>query len=180
MIISSQNRKSEYTKKKLSAAFFSLLEQESFASITVLQICQHAQISRAAFYRNFEAKEDILEYEVGEKIRQYIESSTMDLEELLFDEFSFFSVWGKEKELFRLLDENNLTDIFTKQLRRFFIQYLHGLYGDQDPVTDYLASTLAFGTVAVLSTWVSRDCRETEEELRTIFSQLRKLLIANL
>lgn len=48
------------TEKVLKAALFSLLERHYFGKITVRDICEEAQISRATFYARFADKYDFL------------------------------------------------------------------------------------------------------------------------
>lgn len=48
------------TTKVLNAAMFTLLERTNFGKITVRDICEEAQISRATFYARFADKYDFL------------------------------------------------------------------------------------------------------------------------
>jgi AcrR family transcriptional regulator len=54
--------KSLQTKKILAEHLISMLENQSFKKITVNDICQHAMISRSAFYLHFEDKYSLLRY----------------------------------------------------------------------------------------------------------------------
>jgi AcrR family transcriptional regulator len=54
--------KSQQTKKILAEHLISMLENQNFKKITVNDICQHAMISRSAFYLHFEDKYSLLSY----------------------------------------------------------------------------------------------------------------------
>jgi AcrR family transcriptional regulator len=65
--------KSLQTRKILAEHLISMLENQNFKKITVNDICQHAMISRSAFYLHFEDKYSLLRY-------------CMDMELLRWDE----------------------------------------------------------------------------------------------
>lgn len=50
------------TYKALISAILTLLERRGFAQITVNDLCEEAQISRATFYSHFNDKYDLLKY----------------------------------------------------------------------------------------------------------------------
>lgn len=99
MIIASQNKKSIITKGKLTDALFLLMEKETFSDITILQITQYADVSRAAFYRNFETKEDIIHYSVQNKVSEFMKQLEDEPKKILFDEMAFMNLWVKEKKI---------------------------------------------------------------------------------
>jgi AcrR family transcriptional regulator len=70
--------KSQQTKKILSEHLISMLEDQNFKKITVNDICQHAMISRSAFYLHFEDKYSLLRY-------------CMEMELLRWEEFMQYS-----------------------------------------------------------------------------------------
>lgn len=47
-------------KNNITEALFRIMENKSFAKITVTDIIKEANVARASFYRNFDSKEDIL------------------------------------------------------------------------------------------------------------------------
>ena len=49
-----------FTRKTIIKAFWNLMKNEPFESITVTRICQYAGIGRSSFYRYFRSKEDII------------------------------------------------------------------------------------------------------------------------
>ena len=174
MIIASQNKKSLTSKEKLTDALFSLLEKDSFSDITVLQITQYANVSRAAYYRNFETKEDIIRYSVIKKINEFMEHIEQDSQNILFDEMAFINLWVKEKKYFQLLHRNGLINIFIAEHQNYVSKYVKKIMGKQNSYYDYLASCMTYGTIAILDVWLQHDCKESEKELVIIIKKLRE------
>lgn len=54
------NNGNEVARNSLFGAFIQLMDQKPINQITVLELCQKANISRSAFYWNFSSKEDML------------------------------------------------------------------------------------------------------------------------
>ena len=54
------NKKSLKTQHQIENALFSLLKKHPYNSLNVSQITKHAGVSRLAFYRNYEQKDQIL------------------------------------------------------------------------------------------------------------------------
>ena len=48
------------TRKKIEAALIALMNEKDFADITITDITKEAGVSRLAYYRNYDSKEDIL------------------------------------------------------------------------------------------------------------------------
>lgn len=54
------NNGNEVARNSLFGAFIQLMDQKPINQITVLELCQKANISRSAFYWNFSSKENML------------------------------------------------------------------------------------------------------------------------
>lgn len=52
------NNGNEVARNSLFGAFIQLMDQKPINQITVLELCQKANISRSAFYWNFSSKEE--------------------------------------------------------------------------------------------------------------------------
>lgn len=61
----------EYTKHYIVEALGILLENKSFADITVKEIVEKAGVGRATFYRNFQDKEAVLTYKLKEIAKNF-------------------------------------------------------------------------------------------------------------
>lgn len=91
------------TRKLLREALIELIEERGFDALTVGEIAQRAMVSRAAFYRYYQDK-----YDLVEKIfEDAIEALKRDIDPLRRDVFASFDAAHKPKswaELFKLVE----------------------------------------------------------------------------
>ncbi|MEQ2455301.1 TetR/AcrR family transcriptional regulator [Flavonifractor hominis] len=59
------------TRKHLTEALFTLLEERPFSRISVVDICQRAMVHRTTFYAHFDDKQALLRYAIGELERSF-------------------------------------------------------------------------------------------------------------
>ena len=62
------------SQNMITDAFFELLSQQSYDSITVTALCEKAKVGRKTFYRNFETMNDIIMYRVDHLVKDYVEN----------------------------------------------------------------------------------------------------------
>lgn len=164
------------SKNMLSQGLVELLREEEFKDITVTRLCDHAQISRRTFYRNFETTEEVLAYYIDGIMDLFVKA----MEGYAEDDFktvtkAYFSFWEKYDRLLMLLNKNNLIHIvFTR-----YIHYLHQfpktlwLNGQAPPDEQNFAVRLAYisgGLWSVLTYWISSGCKHSSIELADIIN----------
>jgi AcrR family transcriptional regulator len=66
------------TRNLILDAFFDLLTEKNFESISVQDVTSKAQVNRATFYAHFPDKYALLDYSIGHMFRQEIEKRTLD------------------------------------------------------------------------------------------------------
>lgn len=92
--------KAETSKTLIMDAFYSLIKKTPIQEISITQIAEAAGVSRMAFYRNFESKEDVA-FAYSDRIRKdfYKKISAMpERPDLLFMLNSMFSIREAEWE----------------------------------------------------------------------------------
>ena len=57
--MSNQGRQN-YVIRHITESLLTLLEHKAIEDISICELCDHAGIGRASFYRNFKSREDIL------------------------------------------------------------------------------------------------------------------------
>lgn len=67
------NKTAVQSQHMIADALFSLMKRKPFQQITVTEICQEAAIGRKTFYRNFDLKEDVVEFRLDILCAQYKE-----------------------------------------------------------------------------------------------------------
>lgn len=71
------------TERDFQRALLHLLENHSFLSLSVEQICQETMMHRSSFYRYFNDKYDLLKHTVNTKITNLIDNSDSSEDELV-------------------------------------------------------------------------------------------------
>ena len=57
-----ENKTAQFSQRLIADAMLALLETESFAGLSVTEVCRRAQVSRQTFYSLFGTKEQVLAY----------------------------------------------------------------------------------------------------------------------
>lgn len=58
------NKTAVQSQHMIADALFSLMKRKPFQQITVTEICEEAAIGRKTFYRNFDMKEDVVDFKL--------------------------------------------------------------------------------------------------------------------
>lgn len=96
------NRSSKRNLETFSSTLFQLIEQKSFETISVNEICDISDYPRATFYNYFHDKYDLLEYcwsilEKEMKLDLYREVSSEELLYMVFNSmYDYFSLHSEE------------------------------------------------------------------------------------
>ncbi|PBQ22413.1 TetR family transcriptional regulator [Levilactobacillus brevis] len=82
------------TQAKAEKALFELMQEQDFSEISITDIANQAKISRMAFYRNYNSKEDILNKFIQKEYATFVDDITThhfkELEQLLEVYFDYF------------------------------------------------------------------------------------------
>src|SRR5205814_10536475 len=62
------------TQKLLREALIELIEERGFAALTIGEITERAMVSRAAFYRNYQDKYDLVEQVLEEAMNAWLKA----------------------------------------------------------------------------------------------------------
>lgn len=176
-----------FVQKKTYSALLYLLDIFPFSEITITQICQEAQISRASFYRNFDCKENVLlsyielltknlkqEKEKSLYNTQIEENSPRTNIEQLFH--ILFQFVYDNRNFFKLLKENHLFYMFQQvgispNDESFYIRHLYNVY--QAPqLNKYLFNCVISTQYSILEQWVGDGCVENVEQMAQLMANL--------
>jgi AcrR family transcriptional regulator len=181
----SENAQATQSKQMISDALFNLMNRYSYKEITITQICQEAQVVRQTFYRNFETKEDILEYYLDELFLEYVhkfyKKSDEEGSELLksyqktsdagYEILNFYKFLELKKPLMTNIEKNQLIfvleRIISKNVTRFFdlsvttsITVPH--------LVPYVSALISSTVCSILGLWIRNGYQESPEELKTL------------
>ncbi len=106
MYFKSKNKTAIRSQHIISDALFSLMKRKPFQQITVTEICEEAAIGRKTFYRNFELREDVIDFQLDLMCEDYKkELIPLPLEQYLYHHFAYIQ---KNADYFIVLYKNGL------------------------------------------------------------------------
>lgn len=159
------------SKNMLALGLFHLLKKKLYADITITELCKHSDIARRTFYRNFNSIDEVLEYYIGDIIKEFEEemqqNATKDYHSIVT---AYFTFWSKYAELLDVLNKNELTYIlFTQYIKCLIHLPFICNYDKETPFNEQVfACKLAYsagGLWSLLSYWSARGCVESPGEL---------------
>ena len=152
----------------IADALFSLMKRKPFQQITVTEICDEAAVGRKTFYRNFELREDVIDFWLDlrcEECREVL--LPVPTEEQLYHYCIFLKKYMDE---LITLYQNGLHPIVEKKFS-IFLPYTMSLWSD-DPVTqEYRSQYIIAGIDAIIRVWVTRGFQESTEVIVKIVKQ---------
>lgn len=166
---SSNTEQKNFSKECIQTALLSLMETRLLRDISISEIAEKAGVSRNAFYRNFDSKEQIFE--------EYITDITEDFYKRieLSDKVSrnsylvnLFEHLYKQRTIIEKVMKNNLTYILETVFTRY-AQRVTSKISDNE-YTDYY---IGGGLYAMVMQWVKNGYAESPQELADILIQIQ-------
>lgn len=186
------NRSTVRTKKAVKHAFSELIEEKGLDSLTVSDIARSAGINRGTFYLHYVDKDDLkkqLESEALDAIRDRLFNSEesnpndpvdvipyvaiLSALEYVGEDFEFIKAIigprGDHAFLGRFRD--NLGEMIEKQIAKSTTLRLE-MKGFP---REYAMQVMLAGIVAIFELWLSRDGKESPEQIATMIHESRRL-----
>lgn len=159
------NKKSLKTQHQIENALFSLLKKHPYNSLNVSQITKHAGVSRMAFYRNYEQKDQILITFLRDQYQKFIDDLSdhklTDFKDQLAVYFNFFKDHPDLMKLFLNAGlEGELLNQQTKFLKEL-INYSH----PNLKLPSYAISYQSGGIYMLLIWWIGHNYQKPVSEL---------------
>lgn len=158
--------RSRFTKDCIVQSLLNLMDEQSFASISIQNIVDSAGVSRMAYYRNFTSKEDILRYHIDVVMQGFISSwekakpeNFQEYLELLFDYLL------KQKELGLKLSKAGMLYLSKEAFDKGTLGYATDIKGF------YNLCFFSGGLFNMYKFWLENGCRETPKQLSEFFAK---------
>ena len=152
------------TRESIEISLLQLLEKKDFKKITISELVERAGVSRAAFYRNYGSKEEILKSIFESSIAKITKS--LDGYNLKTD---LYQVWvyllkevKKEAKIISLAIDYNFEQVLTKSVYDF-LEKRNG--SSSNGVGSYLNSFWSSAIVSVISKWVKDGMKTPAEKI---------------
>lgn len=170
------NSQNIITKESIFTALMILMEKKNFKEISITEIAKKAGVSRMAFYRNYNIKEDIVATYIDELFQEYsneiLNHEKKDVYENLRLYFSYFR--KNEKLIYNLINSNLINILLEKCIESF-----HALSRDaacnksfSPEKQKYWIEFIAGGLYNILIDWAKGGMIESDENMAEIVCSL--------
>ena len=162
MYFRQKNKTAVRSQHMIADALFSLMKRKSFQQISVTEICEEAAIGRKTFYRNFELREDVIDFKLDFMLAAYqAEIASVPLEGRLQYHFTYIQ---KNAEYFITLYKNGLARLTNEKFAVLLPDTMP--VWSEDPVEqEYRSAYIIAGIEAIQRVWITRGCQESIEEV---------------
>ncbi len=118
------NKRSLSTEKNIEKALFKLMQENSFADISITDLSQVAGVSRMAFYRHYKTKEDILNGYLKRQYDKFIE----DIDEHRFNQLDqflqiYFKYFKEHDYFLRAITKAGIEGIMLRKQTEYFVNF---------------------------------------------------------
>ena len=165
------NKTAIQSQHMITDALFSLMKRKPFQQITVTEICEEAAIGRKTFYRNFELKEDVVDFWLDLRCTEYEKDLlSVPLEEMLQYHCAFLKKYTSE---LITLYQNGLHPMVEKKFS-IFLPDTMPLWSENPVEQEYRSQYIVAGIEAIVRVWVIREFQETVEEIVEIIKRAQQ------
>lgn len=150
-----ENQTARRSMRWLDDALMELLQTESYAKITVKDICRKADLSRQTFYKMFDSMDEVLEYHFSRLFAGFQESCG-SLDDIGCQELAcqFFRFFHDERVFVTILIENNMTYLLERQFEHYLPQIsLFRRINETEEHPDYSVAYVAGALTQTLIHW---------------------------
>ena len=159
--MSNQGRQN-YVIRHMTESLLTLLEHKAIEDISICELCDHAGIGRASFYRNFKSREDIyLDQLLYGWKSDWETQNDIPLSSLIYMIFRHFE---QQKDFYRLLSERHLI-----YLLKDAILDLMELKPDLPKGEAYAKAFVAYSLYGWIEVWFQRGMQESAQEMADLF-----------
>lgn len=146
----------------IADALFSLMKRKPFQQITVMEICDEANLGRKTFYRNFDLREDVIDF--------WLDLRCEECREVLLpipteEQLSHYCIFLKKymEELIALYC-NGLHPM-VEQKFSIFLPDTMPLWSEDPVEQEYRSQYIIAGIDAIIRVWVTRGFQESVAEV---------------
>ena len=146
----------------IADALFRLMKRKDFQQITVTEICAEAAVGRKTFYRNFELREDVIDFWLDLRCEECREMLLPVPTEEQLNHYCIFL--KKYMDVLIALYQNGLHPMVEKKFS-VFMPYTMPQWSDDPVEQEYRSQYIIAGIDAIIRVWVTRGFQESVEEI---------------
>ena len=158
------------TKESLQTALLQLMKVKNYEDITITELVKKSGVSRTAFYRHYNSKDDI--------VREMAHEFLNGLEERLSNKFllhnlyelflELFNYTIRYKDVFEILDKSH----YPKQLYHQSMSFLDRIIKTKTTKDYYYIVGIEGAFTKILFHWFNNGMKETPEEMARLCTDI--------
>jgi AcrR family transcriptional regulator len=167
------------TRTLLRSALVELIEERGLDHVTVGQLTERAMVSRAAFYRNFRDKYQLVEQIFDEAISELVGAVADDESPLEERWVRFFDHIAEYERLYGALLGQSGSPWFVNRMRATLAEMAKQHLPDgPGPATDLVPGVLASMFVQTITWWLENDRPSSPRQIADDYGRLAYAVIA--
>jgi len=165
MYFNQKNKTAIRSQHMIAAALFCLMKRKPFQQISVTEICEEAAIGRKTFYRNFELREDVIDFQLDLMLDDYKkELASLSFEQYLYHHFAFIQ---ENADCFIALYQSGLSSFANEKFSALLPETMP-IWSENPIEQEYRSAYIISGIEAIQRVWISRGCLESIDEVVAI------------
>lgn len=162
------------TKRAIREAFFKLIKEKGFDSITVKDITDEAMISRNTFYLHYSDKYDLLNKISNELMRKVFMRVTNEVRKIDNLDFTIEctakmlqiiqKIIDEDREIYYLLLTDSGTVVFGEKIEKTIRAALDLIKSDIQGISDLSIEYMVTGMKGIIRYWVTHDNMDVKTE----------------
>ena len=165
MYFKQKNKTAIRSQHMIADALFSLMKRKPFQQISVTEICEEAAIGRKTFYRNFELREDVIDFQLDLMLDDYKkELASLSFEQYLYHHFAFIQ---ENADCFIALYQSGLSSFANEKFSALLPETMP-IWSENPTEQEYRSAYIISGIEAIQRVWISRGCVESIDEVVAI------------
>lgn len=175
---STQNPRAKQSQQWLVTALLDLMDEKTFTSISIKEISKKADLDRSTFYRNFNSKEELLNYHLDILMQEYINKLTQ-LNDFNMQNVSkvFFNFCNENLNFIISLRKNGLSNLLLEAFN-MRLPIIHKLFQSKFPYkiskgnTELVLAFNAGGMWNLLMKWIDSNPVKDFKDLTKIYEEI--------
>ena len=166
------------TKKKVTNTLFVLLKDHHLEDITVLELCEKADINRTTFYKYYKDVDDLvlkIENSLINDLKQYIPEIKRNYL-ISFTGKILETIYSRKETYTRLLGENGdhtfLRRILKIVYKESIAEWQKLLKKASAEDLDKIYSFIVDGSVGIIRNWIKNNCKEDPSNITLFINKI--------
>lgn len=159
------NKTALQSQKLITGGLFRLMRRKPFSQITITELCREADMGRKTFYRNFDRKEDVVDFYLdllreryGQRLRQHSSGEQLRLH---------FTFLKENADQFILLYQNGFHQTVSEKFNALLSETMP-IWSADPTEQQYRSRYIVAGIEALQRVWVERGFAESIDEIMDI------------